>query len=75
MKLSYMICYMVATVKKDKTDDILQTINNITKNIKFTKDEEHDNELAFLGVLITKNRRRHFNHTNLSQENTHRSNF
>jgi hypothetical protein len=43
-----------ATVKKDKTDDILQTINNTTKNIKFTKEEEHDNKLAFLDVLITR---------------------
>ena len=43
-----------ATVKEDKTDDILQTINNTTKNIKFTKEEEHDNELAFLDVLITR---------------------
>jgi hypothetical protein len=43
-----------ATVKKDKTDDILLTINNSTKNIKFTKEEEHDNKLTFLDVLITK---------------------
>ena len=43
-----------ATVKKDKTEDVLQTINNTTKNIKFTKEEEHDNQLAFLDVLITK---------------------
>jgi hypothetical protein len=66
---------VLATVKKDKTDDILLRINNTTKNIKFTKEEEHDNKLAFLDVLITKNRQRHFNHTSLSQENTHRSNF
>ena len=45
---------VLATVKKDKTDDILQTINNTTKNIKFTKEGEHDNKLAFLDVLITK---------------------
>jgi hypothetical protein len=45
---------VLATVKKDKTDDILQTINNTTKNIKFTKEEEQDNKLAFLDVLITK---------------------
>ena len=43
---------VLATVKKDKTDDILLTINNTTKNIKFTKEEEHDNKLAFLDVLI-----------------------
>ena len=42
------------TCKKDKTDDFLQTINNTTKNIKFTKEEEHDNKLAFVDVLITK---------------------
>ena len=45
---------VLATVKKYKTDDILQTINNTTKNIKFTKEEEQDNKLAFLDVLITK---------------------
>ena len=45
---------VLATVKKDKTDDILQTINNTTKNIKFTKEEEQDNKLAFLDILITK---------------------
>ena len=45
---------VLATVKKDKTDDILLTINNTTKNIKFTREEEHDNKLAFLDVLITK---------------------
>ncbi len=43
-----------ATVKKDKTEDVLQTINNTTKNMKFTKEEEHVNQLAFLDVLITK---------------------
>ncbi len=42
------------TVKKDKTDDILQTINNTTKNIKFTKEEEQNNQLAFLDVLLTR---------------------
>ena len=65
---------VLATVKKDKTDDIQLTINSTTKNIKFTKEEEHDNKLAFLDVLITKtdNSTRH---TSLSQENTHRSNF
>jgi hypothetical protein len=45
---------VLATVKKDKTDDILETINNTTNNFKFTKEEEHDNKLAFLDVLITK---------------------
>jgi hypothetical protein len=33
-----------ATVKKEKkTDGILQTINNTTKDTKFTKEEEYDN--------------------------------
>lgn len=43
-----------ATAKKDKTEDILQTINNSAKSIKFTKENEHDNKLAFLDVPITK---------------------
>ncbi len=29
-------------------------INNTSKNIKFTKEDEHDNKLAFLDLLITK---------------------
>ncbi len=45
---------VIATVKKDKTDDILQTINNTTKNIRFTKEEEQNNQLAFLDVLLTR---------------------
>ena len=45
---------MYSLQKKDKTDDILRTINNTTKNIKFTKEEEHDNKYAFLNVLKTK---------------------
>ena len=44
----------LATVKKDKIDNILHTINNTTKNIKSTKEEEHDNKLAFLDILLTK---------------------
>lgn len=43
-----------AKVKKDKTDDILHTINNTTKNITFTKEEEHDNTITFLDVLLTR---------------------
>ncbi len=35
------------TVKKDKTEDVLQTINNTTNDIKFTKDEEHTTNLHF----------------------------
>ena len=45
---------VLATVKRDKTEDILQTINNTTNNIKFTKEEEQNNQLAFLDVLLTR---------------------
>jgi hypothetical protein len=45
---------VLATVKKDKTDDILHTINNTTENIKFTKEEEDNNQLAFLYILSTR---------------------
>ena len=45
---------VLASVKKDKTDDILHSINNIIENIKFTKEEERDNQLAFLDVLLTR---------------------
>ena len=45
---------VLATVKKDKTDDILHTINNTTENIKFTKEEEDNNQLAFLYILLTR---------------------
>ena len=45
---------VLATVKKDKTDDILHTINNTTQNIKFTKEEEDNNQLAFLDILLTR---------------------
>ena len=45
---------VIAAVKKDKTEDILQTINSITEGIKFTKEDEQDNKLAFLDVLLTK---------------------
>ena len=43
---------VLATVKKDKTDDILHTINNTTEIIKFTKEEEDNNQLAFLDILL-----------------------
>ncbi len=59
-----------ATVKKDKTEDVLQTINNTTKNIKFTKEEEHDNQLAFLDVLITKTENGNLN-TEVYRKKTH----
>ena len=45
---------VLATVKKDKTDDILHAINNTTENIRFTKEEEHNNQIAFLDVLLTR---------------------
>ena len=45
---------VLATVKKDKTDDILHTINNTTENIKFTKEEEDNNQFAFLDILLTR---------------------
>ena len=43
-----------SVIKKDKTDDILHTINNTTENIKFTKEEEDDDQLAFLDILLTR---------------------
>ena len=43
---------VLTTVKKDKIDNILHTINNTPKNMKFTKEEEHDKQLAFLDVLL-----------------------
>ena len=49
---------VLATVKKEKVDNILHTINNTTKNIAFTKEEEHDNKIAFLDVLLTTNKPR-----------------
>ena len=45
---------VLATVKKDKTDDILHCMNNTLENIQFTKEEQHNNQLAFLDVLLTR---------------------
>ena len=45
---------ILAAVKKDKTNDILHCINNTTENIRFTKEEEQNNQLAFLDVLLTR---------------------
>ena len=45
---------VLATVKKDKTKDILHTINNTTNNIKFSKEEEQNNQLALLDILLTR---------------------
>ena len=44
---------VLATVKKDETDEILHSINNATENIRFTKGKEQNNQLAFLDVLLT----------------------
>ena len=44
-----------ATVKSDKTGETLHTIDNTTNNIKFTKEEEQKNQLAFLDILLTRN--------------------
>ena len=45
---------VLATVKKDNTDDTLDEINQTIENIKFNKEEKQNNQLAFLGVLLTK---------------------
>ena len=40
---------------KDKTNEILQTINNTTENIKFTMEEEQNNQLASVfDILLTR---------------------
>ena len=44
----------LTAVKKGKIDDILHTINNTIENIKFTKKEEENSQLAFLDVLLTR---------------------
>jgi hypothetical protein len=33
---------------------VVLTINNTTENIKFTKEEEDNNQLAFLDILLTR---------------------
>ena len=33
----------------------IQLYNNTTNNIKFTKEEEQNNQLAFLDILLTRN--------------------
>jgi hypothetical protein len=35
-------------------NEILQTINNTKENIKFTMEEEQNNQLAFLDILLTR---------------------
>ena len=62
---------VLATVKKDKVDNILHTIiNSTTKNITFTKEEEHDNKLTFLDVLLTKTDEGNLN-TQVYRKKTH----
>ena len=41
-------------VEKDKTEQILHTISNTTKILTFAKDEEHDKQLTFLDILLTR---------------------
>ena len=43
-----------AIVKTSMIDDILHSINNTTDRIKFTKEKEHDKQLAFLDFLLTR---------------------
>ena len=45
---------ILAAVKKDKIDDILHTISNTIENIKFTKEEEKNSQLAYLVVLLAR---------------------
>ena len=43
------------SIKKEKTNEILQTINNTTENIKFTMEEEQNNQLASVfDILLTR---------------------
>ena len=44
-----------AIVKTEKSINTLQTINTTTNNVRFTKEEEKDNQLPFLDVLLSKN--------------------
>ena len=44
-----------AIVKMEKLNNTLQTINTTADNIRFTKEEEKDNQLPFLDVLLSKN--------------------
>ena len=36
------------------TQDILHSINNTVENIRFTKEEEHNSQLAFIDVLMAR---------------------
>ena len=44
-----------AIVKMEKLNNTLQTINTTADNIRFTKEEEKDNQLPFLDVLLSNN--------------------
>ena len=41
--------------RETKPKTFLHSINNTTNNIKFTKEEEQNNQLAFLDILLTRN--------------------
>ena len=45
---------MFAIVKTNEIENVSQTIKNTTENILFTKEDENDNQLAFLNVLLAK---------------------
>ena len=58
-----------AIVKTNEIENLLQTINNTIENIVFTKEEEDDNQVAFLDVLPTKKLRTL--KTQIYRKNTH----
>ena len=37
-----------------QTTSYMHSINNTTENIRFTKEEEHNNQIAFLDVLLAR---------------------
>ena len=45
---------VLATVKKDKTDNILQSINNTAENISSQKKKNITTKLLSFGILLTK---------------------
>lgn len=51
-------CYVdncfLAFKRKEQTDTFLEYLNNKHKNISFTSEYEHNNQLPFLNMLITK---------------------
>ena len=59
-------CLLIA----EKLNNTLQTINTTTDNIRFTKEEEKDNQLPFLDVLLSKNNDSTLN-TQVHRKNTH----